>query len=113
METMQLKKKKYVFDLDGTLCSNTDGNYDKAFPYAQRIEYVNYLYQLGNEITIFTARGMGSTNNNQIQAINKYFSMTEEQLKKWGIKYHNLILGKPSGDFYVDDKGVNDVEFFK
>jgi len=104
---------KYVFDLDGTLCSNTEGDYLKASPYAERIQYVNHLYESGSQITIFTARGMGSTGNNQIQAINKYFSMTEQQLKKWGIKYHNLILGKPCGDYYVDDKGVNDVEFFK
>ena len=27
-------------------------------------------------------------------------------------KYHQLILGKPSGDVYVDDKGIKDGDFF-
>jgi hypothetical protein len=56
---------------------------------------------------------MGSTDNNQIKAIKKYYSLTEAQLKLWNVKYHNLILGKPSGDYYIDDKGINDNEFFK
>jgi len=30
----------------------------------------------------------------------------------WGCKYHQLFLGKPSGDFYIDDKGINDTDFF-
>lgn len=113
MEIMQSKKKKYVFDLDGTICTNTDGKYNFAEPFEERIKYINYLYELGNEIIIYTARGMGSTNNNQIMAINKYFILTQEQLKKWNVKYHYLILGKPSGDYYIDDKGINDNEFFK
>lgn len=104
---------KYVFDLDGTLCTNTNSNYSLAKPIQQRIEYVNSLYNEGNHITIYTARGMGSTSNNQIAAINKYYSITEQQLKKWNVKYHELVLGKPSGDYYIDDKGINDNEFFK
>jgi site-specific DNA-adenine methylase len=27
--------------------------------------------------------------------------------------YHELFLGKPSGDYYIDDKGINSDEFFK
>ncbi len=103
---------KYVFDLDGTLCTNTEGNYDYALPFLERIQYVNTLFEKGNIIIINTARGMGSTKNNQIEAINKYFSKTEAQLKKWGLKYHFLIFGKPSGDIYIDDKGINDAQFF-
>ena len=30
------------------------------------------------------------------------------QLKKWGVKYHELIMGKPYGDFFIDDKAHND-----
>ena len=32
------------------------------------------------------------------------FEMTKKQLKKWNLKYHKLILGKPTYDFVVDDK---------
>ena len=35
--------------------------------------------------------------------------MTIKQLKKWKVKYHKLIFGKPSLDLFVDDKAL----FFK
>ena len=31
--------------------------------------------------------------------------MTEQQLKQWGVKYSELILGKPAYDMIIDDKG--------
>ena len=34
------------------------------------------------------------------------FDLTEQQLKDWGCKYHDLILGKPHADFFIDDKGI-------
>ena len=24
----------------------------------------------------------------------------------WGVKYHELLMGKPGADFFIDDKGV-------
>ena len=41
-----------------------------------------------------------------------FYNYTVQQLGTWGVKYHSLFLGKPSGDVYVDDKGVKDAEFF-
>ena len=35
--------------------------------------------------------------------------MTLKQLKKWNVKYHKLVFGKPSFDLYIDDKTL----FFK
>jgi len=104
---------KYVFDLDGTLCTDTHGNYELAEPIDSRIRIINQLFDNGNEITIYTARGMNTFKNNQIKAIQKYYSLTEQQLRKWNIKYHNLILGKPAADFYIDDKGINDEDYFR
>ena len=105
---------KYVFDIDGTICAKKAGEeYDKSFPLKDRISFINRLYEKGNNITYFTARGMGRHNNNQLLAIQQFYSMTENQLKSWGAKYHNLILGKPSADLYVDDKGVKDEHFFR
>ena len=37
---------------------------------------------------------------------------TKNQIEEWGIKYHELFLGKPSGDIYIDDKGEKDEDFF-
>ena len=33
----------YVFDIDGTICSLTDGNYQEAKPFEDRIELINYM----------------------------------------------------------------------
>jgi len=103
---------KYVFDLDGTLCYNTDGLYKNAKPMLERIKVVNDLYDDGNEIIILTARGMGRYNNNSKKAYDEFHYLTEQQLKSWNVKYHELFLGKPSGDIYVDDKGEKDEDFF-
>jgi capsule biosynthesis phosphatase len=103
---------KYIFDIDGTICSLTNGDYEKAQPFSSRIKKVNKLYEEGNQIILFTARGMGRTNDNQMEAINMFYNLTLNQVTKWGLKFHRLVLGKPSGDIYIDDKGVKDNEFF-
>lgn len=102
----------YVFDIDGTICENTYGNYENAKPFLDRIRVVNDLYDQGNKIVLCTARGMGSSNNNREAAIARYYNFTKTQLESWGVKFHELHLGKPSGDIYVDDKGVSDEFFF-
>ena len=102
----------YVFDIDGTICTNTDGNYKEAQPFLDRINKINDLYDDGNTIIFLTARGMGRTNNSTALAYNLFYEFTKKQLQTWGAKHHNLFLGKPSGDIYIDDKGAKDVEFF-
>ena len=104
---------RYCVDIDGTICDkNKNDDYDKSYPFLERIRKINKLYDEGNEIVFFTARGMGRHNNNARLAIQEFYSLTENQLEKWGVKYHELILGKPSGDIYVDDKGIKDGHFF-
>ena len=103
----------YVFDIDGTICSNTLGEYEKAEPIKARIDIVNNLYDSGNTVIFQTARGMGSNENNSKIAGEKWREFTLLQLEKWGVKYHQLFLGKPAGDIYIDDKGQNDATFFQ
>lgn len=91
--------------MDGTLCTNTEGDYEKALPLPNRISYVNRLYDHGNEITIFTARGSETGID--------WFELTERQLKTWGVKFNKLILGKPFAHHYIDDRGISDSDFFK
>ena len=103
----------YVFDIDGTVCTTVnDGDYSKAKPYKHRIEKINNLYKQGNTIIFHTARGMGRYKNDANAAENHFYFMTAKQLKSWNVKYHRLFLGKPSGDLYIDDKGVKDEDFF-
>lgn len=95
----------YCFDLDGTLCTETKGKYEKAKPYKERIDRVNQLYAKGNTIIIDTARGTLSGKDR--------FDLTEKQLKEWGVKYHLLRTGiKLYADHYIDNKAINDKAFF-
>jgi len=50
---------------------------------------------------------MGRSNENVKKAISRGYKLTENQLKIWGVKYHELIFGKPSFDVVIDDKSIN------
>ena len=104
---------KYVIDIDGTICDKEDGkSYSSSTPKRDRIEAINRLYDDGHLIVYLTARGMGRYDNNAKLAEASLKYITELQLKEWGCKYHELFMGKPSGDVYIDDKGVNANDFF-
>lgn len=89
----------YCFDIDGTLCTNTGGAYEQAKPIPERIEVVNKLFNAENTIRLFTARG--STTGVD------WRSITEQQLDLWQVSYHELIMGKPEADIFIDDKAFN------
>ena len=92
--------KIYEVDLDGTLCSNTNGTYEHAVPFKDRIEKINQLYNNGNIININTARGATTGID--------WYDLTVRQLQDWGVKYHSLTVGKkPHYDFIIDDKAHN------
>ena len=102
----------YVIDIDGTLCTLTDGNYAQAEPIEERIKKINKLSVTGNTIILHTARGMNRFKGNTFRCHSEFYLFTERQLKKWGVMYNQLIMGKPSADYYIDDKGINDEDFF-
>lgn len=106
---------KYVVDIDGTICTNGDCSsckYEGSTPILERIEKINSLYDEGHIIKYFTARGMGRYNDDTEKARDKFYNLTKMQLDIWGCKYHQLILGKPSADIYIDDKSITDHDFF-
>jgi len=96
--------KTYCFDIDGTICSNTDGDYENATPYLDRIKQINTLYSEGHIIIYFTARGSTTKID--------WRNLTTSQLKTWGAKYHSVILGKPFADYYIDDKSADPYSWF-
>ena len=102
----------YVFDIDGTICITEGSNYEGSVPIQERIKKVNNLYDRGHVVIMQTARGMGRTNQNELEAYRLLYSFTYKQLIDWGVKFHKLMLGKPAADYYVDDKAINDMEFF-
>jgi hypothetical protein len=104
---------KYVIDIDGTICDKLENQeYESSVPKRDRISVINELYDEGHYIVYLTARGMGRYGNDPKLAEARFRDITELQLKEWGCKYHELFLGKPSGDVYIDDKGINANDFF-
>ena len=92
-------------DIDETICiSPEDRDYNKAVPIEKNIKKINKMYDNGDRIVYWTARGTGSGID--------WRSVTEKQFLKWGVKYHELHLGKPIYDLFIDDKNINSETFF-
>ena len=87
-------------DIDETICITPDNprNYDKATPIKDNIDKINKLYEQGNTIIYWTARGSRSGIN--------WFDLTKSQLEEWGCKYNQLKCDKPYYDLFIEDKSL-------
>lgn len=89
--------KKFVFDIDGVVAEYRENlDYGNASPNQDMVSTINRLYDAGNYIVLFTARGT--------QTGIDWEGVTKKQMEDWGVKYHELKFGKPDADFYIDDK---------
>ena len=96
----------FYVDIDETICKcGAERNYANAIPIDDRIQHINSLYNEGNTIIYWTARGTGSGID--------WREVTEQQFNSWGVKYHELKFGKPEYDVFIDDKNINSEIFFK
>ena len=95
---------RLVIDIDGTICSQEE-DYNDAKPFRNRINTFNQLFNAGNEVVYFTARGTETGID--------WRELTEKQFKLWGVKYTKLMFGKPGADVYIDDKAFNPEEDLK
>tara|TARA_Y100000590_G_scaffold450106_1_gene589262 strand:+ start:1133 stop:1837 length:705 start_codon:yes stop_codon:yes gene_type:complete len=95
----------YCFDIDGTICStNAEHDYTIAEPFPDVVDEINKLHAEGHTIRLATARGYSSGID--------WREFTHEQMEKWGIKYHQLCVGKKLGaDIYIDDKAMHIDDF--
>lgn len=84
-----------IIDLDGTICTEEKTfSRSLAKPIDGAIESINSLYEKGNTIIIYSARSWME------------YEVTSDWLNKNGVKYHQLILGKPIGDVWIDDRAI-------
>lgn len=104
-----MKKKIICFDLDGVICKTKGIDYKNSVPIKKNISFINLLKKNGFVIKIFTARFMGRSKENIFLAKKKGFKLTSGQLKRWGLNYDFLIMGKPTYDLFIDDRNL----FFK
>jgi hypothetical protein len=99
-DVMNERNKVFCFDIDGVIAKlSPNNNYHLAEPNTPIIDKVNKLFDNNNTIILFTARGTKTGID--------WSTVTAEQLKTWGVKYHELKFGKPAADYYVDDRLIN------
>lgn len=94
-------------DIDETICyrEKKDLDYSVSKPYEKRIEKINKLFEEGNQIIYWTARGTKTGIN--------WFKVTYDQLINWNCKFTELRMNKPYYDLFIDDKNINSDNFFK
>lgn len=106
--------KKIVIDLDDTLCSTIEGDYQNSVPKADVVARLKDYKERGFEIAISTSRNM-RTYSNSVGRINAHtLPIIIEWLDRHGIPYDEIYVGKPwcgEGGFYVDDKAIRPDEF--
>ena len=92
-------------DIDETICVSPESrDYSLATPIIENINKINKMYDDGNQIVYWTARGT-------VTGID-WTDLTKKQLTKWGAKHHDVKLGKPHFDLYICDKSINADAFF-
>ena len=101
-----------AFDLDGVICHRKTElggpeKYLTCYPDQDVIDVVNALFDEGNYVIIYTARGMNTFNNDVRKVYDGLYELTKNQLIKWGVKHHELVMGKVSYDVLIDDKALN------
>lgn len=103
---------KYVIDIDGVIGKKLNWTIGDSYLRAKAtfidIEFdmkvvakINQLYDDGHTIILHTSRLWHD------------YDVTVEWLKKGGVKYSTLIMAKPLGDFYIDDRNQSVEEFIK
>jgi len=97
--------KTIYVDIDETICFYSehiplDGkkDYTKAIPNFDNIKKINKLFEDGNQIIYWTARGSRSKIN--------WYDFTKQQLDEWGAKYTSLRCDKPYYDLFVEDRSI-------
>ena len=97
--------KTIFVDIDETICFyenkvSLDGkkDYTKAIPDLKNIKKINELYDSGNTIVFWTARGSRSGID--------WYEFTKNQLNSWNVKYHRLKCDKPYYDLFIEDRSI-------
>lgn len=84
-----------IIDLDGTICTE-EKMYSRALAKQKKNakETINKLYEQNHIIIIYSARTWME------------YEMTYSWLVSNEFKFHQLIMGKPIGDVWIDDRAI-------
>jgi uncharacterized HAD superfamily protein len=84
-----------IIDIDGTICSEErQFSRPMAMPKDNAIEAIAKLKSQGHTIILYSSRTWAE------------YEMTVDWLKRHGVEYDQLILGKPVGDYWIDDRAI-------
>jgi hydroxymethylpyrimidine pyrophosphatase-like HAD family hydrolase len=97
----------FVIDIDDTLLIYPNRKfvdiyekYSSAFPNNEAIKKVNELYNKGHVIILHTGRNWDK------------YQFTKKQLHIFGVKHHELVMGKPQG-YYIDKDSYKSLKDFE
>ncbi len=97
--------KNFLIDIDGTICEDIPNEEPERMitvvPYPDALDVINKWFEEGHIITYWTSR------------TEEHREITEEWLRKFGFKYHHLLMGKPRGGNYhwIDNHIVRATRF--
>jgi trehalose-6-phosphatase len=84
-----------IIDIDGTICSEErQFSRPMATPKDNAIEAIAKLKSQGHIVILYSSRTWAE------------YEMTVDWLKRHGVEYDQLILGKPVGDYWIDDRAI-------
>ena len=86
---------RLIIDLDGTICSE-EKTYSRALAKLKpnALSTIKALKKKNYTIIIYSARSWSE------------YEMTYDWLKKNKIPFDQLVLGKPIGDYWIDDRAI-------
>ena len=84
-----------IIDLDGTICTE-EKTFSRSLskPIEGAIESINKLHDEGHTIIIYSARSW------------QEYEMTNHWLTLHKVKHDQLVMGKPIGDVWIDDRAI-------
>ncbi len=84
-----------IIDLDGTICTEEKQfSRSLARPLPGASGQISRLMEEGHTVIIYSARSW------------QEFEMTRDWLARYQIPYSQLVMGKPTGDLWIDDRAV-------
>jgi len=93
---------RYVIDIDDTILYSDYANKEYVLRrHNQKVlDIINDLYN-NHVIILYTGRHWD------------HLEITLKQLNSIGVKFHTLVMGKPTGDYFIDDKSLRPEEFIE
>jgi len=106
-------KKTIVFDVDDTILTTVNRDYENSQPRGEVIQGMKTLKERGWTIILHTARGMGRSNGDIESVREEVIDEIEKFCDKYDVPFDEIQIGKPWAALYVDDKALTPEQFSK